>query len=90
MRPSAFVIFLFILVVCPHIQAQQSEVKEVEAAVYEMYDSSHSYDYAVLRNTLTADFEMLIFGRRLDSDGFEQLLRGMEERGVEFSETELL
>ena len=90
MRYQAFVVFLFILTVCPHAQAQQSEVKEVEAAVYKMYDSSHSYDYTVLRNTLTDDFEMLIFGRRLDADGFEQLLRGMEERGVEFSETELL
>ena len=90
MRHQVFVVFLFILTVCPRAQAQQSEVKQVKAAVYEMYDSSHSYDYAVLRNTLTDDFEMLIFGRRLDADGFEQILRGMEEQGVEFSETELL
>ncbi len=33
-----------------------------------------------MRAAATVDFEILIFGLRLDMDGFEEFMQGMEER----------
>ena len=51
---------------------------EIRAAVVAFLDYAHTFDYEALRAAATADFEILIFGRRMDMDAFQTLLRGME------------
>lgn len=56
------------------------DLSDVHAAAQAFLDHTHAFDYAAMRADATADFEILIFGQRMDIDAFETLLRGMEER----------
>jgi len=60
--------------------APRSDPTEVEEAAKRFLDYVHTYDYEAMRAAATVDFEILIFGRRMDTDGFEAFMRGMEER----------
>lgn len=51
---------------------------ELEAAATAFIEHSHAFDYAAMRESATESFEMIIFGQRLDLDGFEAMLREME------------
>ena len=52
---------------------------EIRAAAVAFLDYAHTFDYEAMRANATADFEILIFGRRMDMDAFETLLRRMEK-----------
>ena len=53
---------------------------EVEAAAVAFVDYAHTYDYAAMRANATPEFEILIFGRRMDMDAFVTLLSEIEEQ----------
>jgi hypothetical protein len=62
--------------------------RDVEAAARAFLDHSHAFEYVAMRAAATSDFEILIFGRRMDLDAFEAFLREMEEsRGGEELDT---
>jgi len=68
----------------PQGQAPPADPSEVEAAARAFLDHAHAFDYVAMRAAATSDFEILIFGRRMDLDAFEAFLREMEEsRGGE-------
>ena len=60
--------------------APPSDPTEVEEAAKRFLDYVHAYNYEAMRAAATVDFEILIFGRRMDMDGFEVFMHGMEER----------
>jgi hypothetical protein len=63
----------------PQSQAPPADPSEVEAAARAFLDHAHTFDYVAMRAAATSDFEILIFGRRMDLDAFEALLREMED-----------
>ncbi len=63
----------------PQEQENPADPSEVHAAAVAFLDHAHTFDYEAMRADATADFEILIFGRRMDMDAFQTLLRGMEE-----------
>lgn len=67
---------------------EQSERADVEAVARAFVESAHAYDYRALRAATTDDVEIILFGRRMDLDAYETLLRGMEENGVELPAVE--
>jgi hypothetical protein len=63
----------------PQGLAPPADPNEVEAAARAFLDHAHAFDYQAMRAAATSDFEILIFGRRMDLDAFEVFLREMEE-----------
>ncbi|MCZ6618231.1 MAG: MBL fold metallo-hydrolase [Gammaproteobacteria bacterium] len=59
-----------------------ANASEVEILISQYYNDIAAYDYAAMRAVYTPDFEILDDGRRLDSAGFEELVRGLEARGL--------
>ena len=55
---------------------------EVEAIMSQYYDDIAAYDYAAMRAVYTPAFEILDDGSRLDANGFEELVQGIEARGL--------
>ena len=54
----------------------------VEAIMSQFYDDIAAYDYAAMRSVYTPEFEILDDGFRFDADGFEELIRDIESRGL--------
>ena len=67
-----------VLACTPQSNAPSPNRDENEAAAREFQDLAHSFDYAGLRAVTIADFEFLIFGRRMNLYDFEAMLREME------------
>ena len=63
----------------PQGQTPPADPNEVEAAARAFQQHAHTFDYVALRAATTPDFEFLMDGLRMDLDGFEALLREMEE-----------
>lgn len=78
-RYPAIASVLMGLAVGPRPTRAQTDVSEVHAAAEAFLNYVHAFDYSSMRANATADFEILIFGRRMGLDEFEDLLRGMEE-----------
>lgn len=73
-------LLVLVLVASFACTAAPSDPTEVEDAARRFLDYVHTYDYEAMRAAATGDFEILIFGLRLDMDGFEDFIQGMEER----------
>ena len=65
-------------------------VQEAEVIVKEFYGLISSYDFEGMRVAVTADFEMIEAGQRMDVEGFIDFLGGLQARGVhlDFNTTE--
>ena len=63
----------------PQEPEKLDDTGEIRAAAETFLAHAHAFDYEAMRASATADFEILIFGRRMDMDAFETLLRSMEE-----------
>lgn len=80
MRTYLVLALLATSVACsPETQEATNDPGTVNAAAEAFLDYNHAFDYAAMRANATADFEIIIFGQRMDMDGFEELLRRMEE-----------
>jgi len=64
----------------PQGQEVHTDLGDIHAAAEAFVDYAHTFDYAAMRANATDDFEILIFGKRMDMDAFQALLQGMEER----------
>ncbi len=60
----------------------QDSAAEVEATMSQYYDNVATYRYDALRSMYTSDFEILDDGFRFDATGFEDLLKGLNGRGL--------
>lgn len=58
------------------------DAAEIEAAAQAFVELAHAYDYAGLRAAATSDAEVVLLGRAMNIDGYEALLREMEQGGV--------
>jgi hypothetical protein len=80
MKPkSCMVITLILTFGCtPQSDSPLYDPGEIEVVAREFQNLAHSFNYEGLREVTTADFEFLIFGRRMSLDEFEAMLMDME------------
>ena len=64
----------------PQVQNSTADPSKVHTAAQAFLAHAHTFDYTAMRADATADFEILISGKRMDMDAFESMLREMEER----------
>jgi hypothetical protein len=51
---------------------------DIENAAQQFLDVAHAFDYAAIRAPTTPDVEFILFGRRMNIDEFEQMMREYE------------
>ena len=61
----------------------QTETDKVEEAVMAFYQSVENLDFKSIRTMITADFEIVDGGKRMDMDQFEQFLQAAATMGFQ-------
>ena len=80
MKPA--LIFVAASIFCcactPQDEISTTDPIDIERAAQQMLDVTHAFDYAAIRAATTPDVEYILFGRRMNIDEFEQMLREFE------------
>jgi len=80
MKPATILApaLLFCFACSPQVEVPSTSPFDVERVAQQFLDHAHSFNYEGMRAVATSDFEILIFGRRMDIDEFEEMLREIE------------